>query len=455
MSSTPAPAGPPVADSATIVQIVVHGPPYAGKTTTARALGERLGQPVETPEEDADGRTLLFDWLEYVGGRHEGRPIRARFVTVPGHDRARSAQLVRTADVVLFVADTTALGIEASAALLDDVRVQVATCSPPPGLMIQANKRDSPDALPMDEVTARLGVSAGEVVVETVAPDGSGVRQAFVFAVREGLKHLLDDEGAQRAHAGSPDDLVRQLRPSTPRPDSLADQLADALRSMQEPDAVHESPLPPPAVQLAAAAPTSSGPADEPLASCVPAEPAVIERPTDAPTNHGAPDRSEVPVHAAARAFEPSNVEPALRTAARFNELMRQLPPPRPEIPRADPIDLPRFPRASPPAALGAVAEPGHRVTSVDASPEAATDEARPPDLEPHENGAHDASPAAATEGDDLPRELLDASTAERTAVSRHNDFWEQSARPRSRWGGLRRWRGGATRPPDGTSAPG
>ena len=47
-----------------VVRIVYDGPPTAGKTTSLRALAERLGQgQVFTPEESG-GRTVYFDWME-------------------------------------------------------------------------------------------------------------------------------------------------------------------------------------------------------------------------------------------------------------------------------------------------------------------------------------------------------------------------------------------------------
>lgn len=212
------------ADDAVLLRIVVHGPPLAGKTTTARALGRALGQPVASPEEDADGRTTLFDWVEYVGGRFDGRPIRTQLVTVPGHDPIRSAHLLAAADVVLFVADATASGITASAALLDAVRAELQDRVPPVGLLVQANKRDHADALPADQLTRRLHLAEGDVIVETVASDGDGVRQAFVYAVRIGLARVAARaEAPGGAHLGDPAALARELRAIPALPPSLAD----------------------------------------------------------------------------------------------------------------------------------------------------------------------------------------------------------------------------------------
>ena len=64
-----------------VVRIVYDGPPMSGKTTSVRALAEGLGRPAETPDE-VNGRTLFFDWVDYVGGMFEGHRIRCQIVTV-------------------------------------------------------------------------------------------------------------------------------------------------------------------------------------------------------------------------------------------------------------------------------------------------------------------------------------------------------------------------------------
>jgi hypothetical protein len=78
-------------EQAVVISVVYHGPPEAGKTTTLRTLARGFGREVYTPEE-RDGRTVHFDWLEHIGGRFEGSPIRCQIVSVPrldvGADRA-------------------------------------------------------------------------------------------------------------------------------------------------------------------------------------------------------------------------------------------------------------------------------------------------------------------------------------------------------------------------------
>jgi hypothetical protein len=45
-------------------------------------------------------------------------------------------------------------------------------------VLVQANKRDLPDALPVDAIRHVLGLGVAETIIETVAATGEGVREA-------------------------------------------------------------------------------------------------------------------------------------------------------------------------------------------------------------------------------------------------------------------------------------
>lgn len=183
------------------LRVVVDGPSTAGKTTAARSLAARLARPVvTTDEEETSGRTLLFDWLDHTGGRSDGRAIRTQVVAVPGHLPHLRARLLVTADVVVFVADSTQRGIGPSAKALGQLRALLEVLpAPTPGLLVQANKRDLPDALSIDEVRRTLALPDDVLVIETVATEGDGVRQSFVYAVRLALQHARACSGERVA----------------------------------------------------------------------------------------------------------------------------------------------------------------------------------------------------------------------------------------------------------------
>ena len=66
-----------------LLRVTYDGSALCGKTTTVRCLADLAGIPLQTPDE-VQGRTLYFDWLEYVAGTYDGKPIRCQIVTVPG-----------------------------------------------------------------------------------------------------------------------------------------------------------------------------------------------------------------------------------------------------------------------------------------------------------------------------------------------------------------------------------
>jgi GTPase SAR1 family protein len=173
-----------------VVRIVYDGPPTAGKTTSMRALARHLGRgEVQTPAE-AGGRTLFFDWLEYTGGHFEGRPVHCQIVSVPGQDvlAERRRRIVAAADAVVFVADTTQAGLAESRQRLGRLRLELdALPEPSVGVVLQANKRDRPDAAALDVVHG-----SGCLVVESAASRGEGVREAFIFAVRLALDRVRE-----------------------------------------------------------------------------------------------------------------------------------------------------------------------------------------------------------------------------------------------------------------------
>jgi signal recognition particle receptor subunit beta len=180
---------------AVVIRVVYDGAPMAGKTTSVRALGRGLGGEVASPAE-VSGRTLYFDWLDYTGGLFEGRRIRCQIISVPGQATLapRRRRLLESADAIVFVGDSTPVGFAADRSYLSGLQTVLEHLSGPPvGIVFQANKRDHAEAVPIDTVRsmlADLGLRVG--VVESIATESSGIREAFVFAVRLALDRVRD-----------------------------------------------------------------------------------------------------------------------------------------------------------------------------------------------------------------------------------------------------------------------
>jgi hypothetical protein len=209
---------------AVVIRIVYDGAPMAGKSTSVGALGRGLGSQVFTPAEVA-GRTLYFDWLDYTGGLFEGHRIRCQIISVPGQATLapRRRRLLESADAIVFVGDSSPAGFGADRGYLGGLcRVLEQLPGPPVGVVLQANKRDHAHAVPIGKIRSMLddmGMRIG--VVESVATDGTGIREAFVFAVRLALDRVRE--------------LMRtgQLQTARPEVDS-AQELLDRLKQTED-----------------------------------------------------------------------------------------------------------------------------------------------------------------------------------------------------------------------------
>lgn len=174
-----------------VVRIVYDGPAQAGKTTSVRALARSLGTGVFSGAEE-EGRTLYFDWADYVGGLFEGMPIRCQIVSAPGQSvlESRRRLLLASADAVVFVVDSQPARMMEnwrSFAVLHEV---VSRERVPVGVVVQANKRDVPDAVSLDELRAAFGDALSLAMTEAVAERAEGVRETFVLAIRLALDRV-------------------------------------------------------------------------------------------------------------------------------------------------------------------------------------------------------------------------------------------------------------------------
>jgi signal recognition particle receptor subunit beta len=203
-----------------VIRVVYDGAPMAGKTTSVAALGRGLGAAVFSPAE-FEGRTLYFDWLDYTGGLFEGHRIRCQIVSVPGQATLapRRRRLLESADVVVFVGDSSPGGFEADRRYLAALsNVLQGLRGPPVGIVMQANKRDLPDAIPLERLQEVLESLQGRIgIVESVATEGTGVREAFVFAVRLALDRVRElmrtgDLANARPQIDSAQDLLGELQ---------------------------------------------------------------------------------------------------------------------------------------------------------------------------------------------------------------------------------------------------
>jgi mutual gliding-motility protein MglA len=145
-------------------KLVYYGPGLGGKTTNlqfiyARTSPEAKGKMISLATETE--RTLFFDFLPLSLGEIRGFKTRFHLYTVPGqvfYDASRKL-ILKGVDGVIFVADSQNERMEANSESLENLRSNLSeqgyNLDKLP-YIIQYNKRDLPNAAPLDELRQLL-----------------------------------------------------------------------------------------------------------------------------------------------------------------------------------------------------------------------------------------------------------------------------------------------------------
>ena len=256
-------------------KVVYYGPGLCGKTTNLQWIHEKLpirnkGKMLSLATE-AD-RTLFFDFLPIELGSIRGMKTRIQLYTVPGQVfyNATRRMVLKGADCVVFVADSQEAMIDADLDSLANLRENLEVNEINPDeipMVLQYNKRDLPNALPVEILNERLN-PRGVPFFEAVAKQGIGVEETLKGATTLVFKSLAGKYGGE---AGGPSTLKTGAQPAMPAPAAPA---AAAPRAA--------SPAPPPVV---AAPPPAAPPrpAPAPAAAARPVAVAQAARPVDDP----------------------------------------------------------------------------------------------------------------------------------------------------------------------------
>lgn len=223
-------------------RIVYDGLGTAGKTTNVQQLHElyamRRESDVIVPEV-VRGRTAYFDWLELATGTLDDRyALRCQVVTVPGQFAyaPRRWKLLKEPDAVVCVCDSSTGGVRRARLGLDFLReLRARGVCPDVPFVIQANKRDLSDAVPIVDLRAALGLDPEETVTEAVASTGEGVQLTFYRVLDRARAHLRDilahRDPATFAAPETPDDLLATLRDELEGAADEAYEVVDAIAS--------------------------------------------------------------------------------------------------------------------------------------------------------------------------------------------------------------------------------
>jgi signal recognition particle receptor subunit beta len=274
-------------------KVVYYGPGLCGKTTNLQWIHEKLpiknkGKMLSLATET--DRTLFFDFLPIELGAIRGMRTRIQLYTVPGQVfyNATRRMVLKGADCVVFVADSQEPMLDANVESMENLRQNLEANEIDADeipTVIQYNKRDLPNALPLEIMNARLN-PRGRPFFEAVAVKGQGVEETLKGVTTLVFRSLANKYGAS--------DAAQHGTPTTAPGTASASGTPGSGTAPRIP--VPERPVVPPAPVAAAVAPRAAAPpvpapamAKAPVAAPRP-EPAPVIQARPTPLNAGARD---------------------------------------------------------------------------------------------------------------------------------------------------------------------
>lgn len=186
-------------------KIVYYGPGRSGKTTNLQYVHAKLkpshrGDLVTLSTEQ--DRTLFFDFMPMDLGEVAGMRTRFHLYTVPGQVFYNSTRklVLKNADGIVFVADSQRKyfndNIESFKNLVENLKAHGMDLSSLP-IVIQYNKRDLADAIPLAELEAALNKQYKLPTVEAVAARGEGVLQTLTAVSKAVIQRLRNQSAGE------------------------------------------------------------------------------------------------------------------------------------------------------------------------------------------------------------------------------------------------------------------
>ena len=185
-------------------KIVYYGPGLCGKTTNLQFVYESL--PTSNKSKmlslaTKTDRTLFFDFLPLDLGKIRGMRTKLQLYTVPGQVYYNSTRqlVLKGADGIVFVADSQDFALDANQESLqnleDNLKRQGIRIREIP-LVLQYNKRDLPNALPVDQLNKELN-KLNVPNFASVATTGIGVEETLKGITQLVLNHLVKKYGLE------------------------------------------------------------------------------------------------------------------------------------------------------------------------------------------------------------------------------------------------------------------
>ncbi|MEY2745181.1 MAG: hypothetical protein RL112_223 [Planctomycetota bacterium] len=213
-------------------KIVYYGPGMSGKTTNIEVVHQKAppANRGELTSISTDGdRTLFFDFMPLDLGTVAGLKTSFQIYTVPGQVYYNSTRklVLQGVDGVVFVADSSASMVEENLESLGNLEQNLAEYGKDIAeipLVIQYNKRDLPDALPLEELERLLnprGVPSFEAVANTgqgVFPTLKALASIVIQSIHAGTRSSAPQGAPQPALAPPAPAIPAASAPSAPAP---------------------------------------------------------------------------------------------------------------------------------------------------------------------------------------------------------------------------------------------
>jgi signal recognition particle receptor subunit beta len=178
-------------------KVVYYGSGLGGKTTNLEYVYSRVspdtkGKMISLATETE--RTLFFDFLPIDLGEIRGFRTRFHLYTVPGqvYYNASRRLILKGVDGLIFVADSQRSRLEANIEAMHNLYENMESYGydvETIPFVLQYNKRDLPDTMPVDELRSVLN-PMGVQDYEAVAIEGDGVFQTLSAVSKMVVKSL-------------------------------------------------------------------------------------------------------------------------------------------------------------------------------------------------------------------------------------------------------------------------
>jgi mutual gliding-motility protein MglA len=177
------------------LKIVYYGAALSGKTTNLEWMHQKIAPTMRgnlVSLKTREDRTIFFDFMQIELGEIKGLKPKFNLYTVPGQVfYVASRKLVlQGADGVVFVVDSQPDRMKDNLETWQNLRTNLRELGSDPDtfpVVFQYNKRDLPNALPLETLRTELGCD-GRPQVEAVAVQGIGVFETL----RPTIKLVLD-----------------------------------------------------------------------------------------------------------------------------------------------------------------------------------------------------------------------------------------------------------------------